>query len=53
MIVATSAGVVSFGSIGVTEGCKVQAGDLIVNISAKNLQEGDPAIKLKIVFETF
>lgn len=52
VIVATSAGVVSFGSIGVTEGCKVQAGDLIVNISAKNLQEGDPAIKLKIVFET-
>src|SRR5574344_725299 len=52
VIVSASAGVVPVGSLGVTDGCKVQAGDLIVNISAKNLQEGDPAIKLKIVFET-
>lgn len=51
-IVATSAGVVSFTNASITDGTPVRAGESIVSISAKNLQEGDPALKSKIAFET-
>lgn len=51
-IVATTAGVVSFVNPSITDGTAVRSGEAIVTISAKNLQEGDPAIKVKIAFET-
>lgn len=51
-IVATSAGVVSFVNTSITDGTPVRAGESIVSISAKNLQEGDPILKSKIAFET-
>lgn len=51
-IAATSSGIVSFVNPSITDGIAVRAGEAIVTISAKNLQEGDPAIKAKIAFET-
>lgn len=51
-IVATSNGVVSFSNASIVDGTPVRAGESIVTISAKNLQEGDPALKAKIAFET-
>ncbi len=51
-IVATSAGVVSFTNASITDGTAVRSGETIVTISAKNLQDGDPAIKARIAFET-
>lgn len=51
-IVATSNGVVSFSNASIVDGTPVKAGESIVTISAKNLQEGDPALKAKIAFET-
>lgn len=51
-IVATSAGIVSFVNSSISDGTAVRAGEAIVTISAKNLQDGDPAVKAKIAFET-
>lgn len=51
-IVATSAGIVSFTNSSIADGTPVRSGEPIVTISAKNLQEGDPALKSKIAFET-
>lgn len=51
-IVATSAGIVSFVNSSISDGTPVRAGEAIVTISAKNLQDGDPAMKAKIAFET-
>lgn len=51
-IVATSAGVISFTKSSITDGTSVRAGESIVSISAKNLQEGDPVLKLKIALDT-
>lgn len=51
-IVATSNGIVSFANASISDGTPVRAGETIVLISAKNLQEGDPALKAKIAFET-
>ncbi|WP_085536635.1 efflux RND transporter periplasmic adaptor subunit [Massilibacteroides vaginae] len=51
-IVATSNGIVSFANPSITEGAAVRAGEAIVNVSAKNIQDGDPAVKAKIVYET-
>ncbi|MDR2286682.1 MAG: efflux RND transporter periplasmic adaptor subunit [Prevotellaceae bacterium] len=50
-IAATSNGVVSFVNPSITEGTAIRAGEAIVSISAKNLQEGDPAVKAKIAYE--
>ncbi|MDR1341385.1 MAG: efflux RND transporter periplasmic adaptor subunit [Prevotellaceae bacterium] len=50
-VVATSSGIVSFASPSISEGAAVRAGEALVNISAKNLPEGDPAAKLKIAWE--
>jgi RND family efflux transporter MFP subunit len=52
IIAATSNGIVSFVNPSITEGTAVRAGEAIVSISAKNLQEGDPAVKAKIAYET-
>jgi RND family efflux transporter MFP subunit len=51
-IVATSAGTVSFVNASITDGTAVRAGEAIVNISAKNIQDGDPSVKAKIEYET-
>jgi RND family efflux transporter MFP subunit len=51
-IVATSNGIVSFTNPSITEGSPVGAGQPVVTISAKKLQEGDPAEKAKIEYET-
>ena len=51
-VVATSNGVVSFSNKSIVDGTPVRAGESIVTVSAKNLQEGDPALKAKISFET-
>lgn len=51
-IAATSNGIVSFANPSISEGAEVRAGASIVNISAKNLLEGDPTAKAKIAYET-
>ncbi|MEA4810834.1 efflux RND transporter periplasmic adaptor subunit [Macellibacteroides fermentans] len=51
-IVATSNGIVSFANPSITEGAAVRAGEAIVTVSAKNIQDGDPAVKAKIEYET-
>jgi RND family efflux transporter MFP subunit len=51
-IVATSNGIVSFVNPSLSEGATVSAGQAIVSISAKNLPEGEPAVKLKIAYKT-
>ena len=50
-VVATVAGIVSFTNPSISDGSAVKAGEAIVTISAKNLQDGDPAAKAKIAFE--
>lgn len=51
-ITATTNGIVSFVNSSISDGATVRAGEAIVNISARNLPEGDPAAKAKIVYET-
>lgn len=51
-VVATANGIVSFVNTSITEGATVGAGQSIVTISAKKLQDGDPALKAKIAYET-
>ncbi len=51
-VVATSAGTVSYANASIADGTPVRNGETIVTISAKNLQEGDPALKAKLAFET-
>lgn len=52
IITATSNGIVSFPNPSITEGSAIRAGQTIVTLSAKELQEGDPAVKAQIEFET-
>ncbi len=49
-IVATSSGIVSFVNSSIADGTAVRAGEAIVTISAKNLQDGDPSAKAKIAY---
>ncbi|MDR2840728.1 MAG: efflux RND transporter periplasmic adaptor subunit, partial [Paludibacter sp.] len=49
-IAATSAGIVSFVNRSITDGASVKSGEAIVSISAKNLQDGDPATKAAISY---
>lgn len=51
-IVATSNGIVSFINPSISDGAAVKAGEAIVTVSAKNIQDGDPAVKAKIAYET-
>ncbi|MGL5731176.1 MAG: efflux RND transporter periplasmic adaptor subunit, partial [Bacteroidales bacterium] len=51
-VVATTAGIVSFTNAPITDGTAIRAGETLVTISAKNLQNGDPALRAKIEFET-
>ncbi|MDR0750648.1 MAG: efflux RND transporter periplasmic adaptor subunit [Tannerellaceae bacterium] len=52
VVVATSAGIVSFANPSVAEGAAVNAGQPVAVISAKKLPEGDPWAKAKIACET-
>jgi RND family efflux transporter MFP subunit len=50
-IAATSNGIVSFANPSISDGTAVRASEAIVTVSAKNLQDGDPAAKAKIAYE--
>lgn len=51
-IVATADGVVTFSNPSITEGMAVRAGQAIATLSAKHIQDGDPATRARIEFET-
>jgi RND family efflux transporter MFP subunit len=51
-IVAASNGTVSFVNPSISDGAAVKAGEAIVTVSARNMQDGDPAVKAKIAYET-
>ena len=51
-IVATSNGIVSFVNPSISEGDYIKSGEVIVNVSAKKILDGDPVEKAKIAFET-
>lgn len=51
-LVATSSGVVSFVNPSLTEGAALKAGEAVVTLSAKHLQDGDPSALAKINYET-
>ena len=50
-IAATASGIVTFAKTTTTEGSAVKAGETVVGISAKTLQDGDPAVKAKAAYE--
>lgn len=50
-IVATADGVVYFRNPSITEGEAVKNGEVLVTISSKALQDGDPIAKLKAVYD--
>jgi len=52
MIVATSDGVIRFTNPSIAEGMSVRAGETIATLSAKHLQDGDPAARARIEYET-
>ncbi len=52
MIVATADGVVTFTNPSIAEGMEVRAGQAIATLSAKHIQDGDPATRARIEFET-
>lgn len=51
-VVATANGIISFSNSSITDGASVGAGQSIVTISAKKLQDGDPTQKARIAYET-
>ncbi|ADV42899.1 efflux RND transporter periplasmic adaptor subunit [Bacteroides helcogenes] len=51
-VVATANGIISFSNSSITDGASVGAGQSIVIISAKKLQDGDPTQKARIAYET-
>lgn len=51
-IVATADGVVTFTNPSIAEGMEVRAGQAIATLSAKHIQDGDPATRARIEFET-
>ncbi len=51
-LAATANGIVSFVNPSVSEGITVKSGESIVTISSKHLQDGDPATKAKVAYET-
>ena len=51
-VCATADGIVNFANPSITEGTAVAAGETIVTISARDLQDGDNVQKAKVAFET-
>jgi RND family efflux transporter MFP subunit len=50
-IAANAAGVLTYANGSINEGVEVHAGQTLATISAKNIQDGDPALKAKIAYE--
>lgn len=50
-VAATSDGIVTFANASIAEGMAVRAGQTIATVSAKNIQNGDPAAKTKAAYE--
>ena len=50
-IIANVSGIISFKNP-ITEGSKVTAGSTVFTISSSNIQDGDPAVKARIAYET-
>lgn len=50
-ISATSSGIVSFSKPSLNEGVAVKGGESLLNISSKNLIDGDPVMKAKSAYE--
>lgn len=50
-IAATTSGIVTFTNASITDGSPVKAGQTIVTISSKQLQDGDPTLKAKAEYE--
>lgn len=51
-VVATASGVVTYSRGSIAEGMAVKAGEAIASVSAKHLQDGDPAVNARAAFET-
>ncbi|MDR0756782.1 MAG: efflux RND transporter periplasmic adaptor subunit [Tannerella sp.] len=51
-LAATGSGIVSFVNPSITDGAAVRAGEAVVTVSAKNLQDGDRAALARINYET-
>ncbi|MDR1454718.1 MAG: efflux RND transporter periplasmic adaptor subunit [Tannerella sp.] len=51
-LAATSSGIVSFVNRSITDGTAVKAGEAVVTVSAKHLQDGDRSSLAKINYET-
>lgn len=51
IITATANGIVSYTNSSFTDGSSISAGQAIVTISAKKLQDGDPTQKARIAYE--
>jgi RND family efflux transporter MFP subunit len=52
LVVAASSGVVTFTDAVISEGAAVKAGQTLLTISARNMADGDPAMKAKVTYET-
>ena len=51
-VVATASGVLTYSRGSIAEGMAVKAGEAIASVSAKHLQDGDPAVNARAAFET-
>ena len=51
-VVATASGVLTYSRGSIDEGMAVKAGEAIASVSAKHLQDGDPAVNARAAFET-
>lgn len=50
-VAATSSGIVRFANASVAEGTPVGAGQAVAYVSARDIQDGDPALKAKAAYE--
>ena len=51
-IVATTSGVLYYSNPSISEGTYIAKGEKIASVSARHLQDGDPVVKAKAIFET-
>lgn len=51
-VVATASGILTYYRGSIAEGMAVKAGEAIASVSAKHLQDGDPAVNARAAFET-
>lgn len=50
-VVATTSGRISFAKSAIAEGVAIKTGEILLNISSKNMGEGDPIEKTRLAFE--